>query len=86
MYSEDFTISPDLLYVLPKNSHSPDAIRQILGDHPEVCFVSLAGIDLAGNDTDEKIPISLFLDHIEGYLHGGVQTDGSSVVLPGIAR
>ena len=86
MYSEDFTICPDLLYVLPKNSHSPDSIRRILGDHPEVCFVSLAGIDLAGNDTDEKIPISLFLDHIESYLHGGVQTDGSSVVLPGIAK
>lgn len=86
MYSEDFIIYPELLYVLPKNSHSPEAIRQILCDHPEVAFVSLAGIDLAGNDTDEKIPISLFLDNIESYLHGGVQTDGSSVVLPGIAK
>jgi len=86
MYSEDFIIYPDLLYVLPKNSHSPEAIRQILSDHPEVRFISLAGIDLAGNDTDEKIPIRLFLDNIESYLHGGVQTDGSSVVLPGIAK
>lgn len=86
MPSEEFIIYPELLYVLPKNSHAPESIRQILCDHPEVCFVSLAGIDLAGNDTDEKIPIRLFLDNIESYLHGGVQTDGSSVVLPGIAK
>ncbi len=86
MFSENFTIRPDLLYVMPKESHDPETIRQILGNHPEVCFVSLAGIDLAGNDTDEKIPVSLFLEHIDDYLHGGVQTDGSSVVLPGIAK
>ena len=86
MNRESFAIDPDLLYVLPKNSHSPESIRQILCDHPEVRFVSLAGIDLAGNDSDEKIPIQLFIENIESYLHGGVQTDGSSVVLPGIAK
>jgi glutamine synthetase len=86
MHSENFIIYPELLYVLPKNSHSPETIRQILCDHPEVQFVSLAGIDLAGNDTDERIPIQLFVNNIESYLHGGVQTDGSSVVLPGIAK
>ncbi|MGI6298549.1 MAG: hypothetical protein ACOX1T_05070 [Saccharofermentanales bacterium] len=86
MNRDAFFIDPDLLYVLPACDHSPDSIRQILSDHPEVQFVSLAGIDLAGNDTDEKIPVSLFIEHIESYLHGGVTTDGSSVVLPGIAR
>ena len=39
-----------------------------------------------GNDTDEKIPLSDFIDNIENFLDGkAVQTDGSSVVLPGIA-
>ncbi|HXK60397.1 MAG TPA: glutamine synthetase, partial [Acidobacteriota bacterium] len=46
---------------------------------------SLTAVDLGGNDTDEKIPTPHFLDHIHEYLEGGVQTDGSSVVLPGIA-
>ncbi len=85
MQCESFQIRPQLLYVIPVDSHSPDSIRQILQNHPEIRFASLAGIDLAGNDTDEKIPIHLFMDNIESYLHGGVQTDGSSVVLPGIA-
>ncbi len=85
MHQNNFTVRPQLLYFVPRESHSPEAIRQVLSGHPEVKFVSLAAIDLAGNDTDEKIPVRLFLDNIESYLHGGVQTDGSSVVLPGIA-
>ena len=44
------------------------------------------GVDFAGNDTDEKVPISLFLKDIDGFLEGmAAQTDGSSVVLTGIA-
>ena len=85
MQIEPITIHHNLLYVIETNQHQPDAIRQLLLDHPEIRFISMAGIDLAGNDTDEKIPVRLFLDNIEGYLHGSVQTDGSSVVLPGIA-
>ena len=51
-------------------------------EHPEIKFVSLVGIDLSGNDTDEKIPIRLFLDDIDSFLNGvAIQTDGSSVVL-----
>jgi glutamine synthetase len=58
----------------------------LLKNHPEIKFVSLVGIDLAGNDTDEKIPISLFLKDPDAFFEGGaVQTDGSSVVLTGIA-
>ena len=46
----------------------------------------MVGIDLSGNDTDEKIPVKVFLDDINAFLNGAaVQTDGSSVVLPGIA-
>ena len=28
--------------------------------HPEIKFVSLMGVDFAGNDTDEKIPMKIF--------------------------
>ena len=82
----DFKVNPDLLYVLPVETHSVEELIRILGIHPEIQFVSFVGIDLAGNDTDEKIPIALFLESVDEYLNGCmVQTDGSSVVLPGIA-
>lgn len=81
-----FRIYPDLLYLLPVNTHNTKDLTEILASHPEIRFVSFVGIDLAGNDTDEKIPIANFLDNLHGYLNGHVvQTDGSSVVLPGIA-
>lgn len=75
----------DMLYVIPETERTPDRLLRLLPKHPEIRFASLAGVDLGGNDTDEKIPIGHFLAHIEEYLSGGVQTDGSSVVLPGIA-
>lgn len=50
-----------------------------------VKFVSLVGIDIGGHDTDEKIPVKLFIEEIDELLTSGVQTDGSSVVLPKIA-
>lgn len=75
----------DLVYVVPKTEHSEAALTKLLTEHPEIKFVSLVGVDLSGNSTDEKIPVKVFLDDIEGFIRGGVQTDGSSVVLPGIA-
>jgi glutamine synthetase len=82
----EFHVIPDLLYVIPTLNHSAQDLRNILSAHPEVKFVSLAAVDLMGNDTDEKIPIADFIDNIENYIDGkAVQTDGSSVVLPGIA-
>ncbi len=75
----------DLLYVIPANS-SKEEVLKYLTAHPEIKFVSLVGIDLAGNDTDEKIPMRIFLKDIDEFYAGtAVQTDGSSVVLPGIA-
>jgi len=74
-----------LIYVIPKEKHSEKDIKEILLAHSEVKFVSLVGIDLSGNDTDERIPIGIFLDDISGFSKGAIQTDGSSVVLPGIA-
>ena len=75
-----------MLYTLPADKHSPEDIRKALEDHPEVKFVSLVGIDVGGHDTDEKIPVEEFLKDIETFLVTGVQTDGSSVVLPKIAK
>ncbi|MFT5873947.1 MAG: glutamine synthetase [Clostridium sp.] len=75
----------NLIYVIGKEKHSEKDIKEILQGHSEVKFVSLVGIDLSGNDTDERIPIKVFLDDIKGFSNGVIQTDGSSVVLPGIA-
>ncbi|MCR5834392.1 MAG: glutamine synthetase [Selenomonadaceae bacterium] len=75
----------DLLYTIKANTPKEEIIKQ-LREHPEIKFVSLVGIDLAGNDTDEKIPVRVFLKDIDEFYAGtAVQTDGSSVVLPGIA-
>ena len=75
----------NLIYVIPKENHSEKDIKEILLAHNEVKFVSLVGIDLSGNDTDERIPMAVFLDDISGFSKGTIQTDGSSVVFPGIA-
>jgi len=75
----------DLLYVIPAGT-AKEEVLSMLQARPEIKFVSLVGIDLAGNDTDEKIPMSVFLKDIDGFYEGSaVQTDGSSVVLTGIA-
>ncbi|MCH3958560.1 MAG: glutamine synthetase [Selenomonas sp.] len=75
----------DLLYVIPANSSKEDVLKSLKA-HPEIKFVSLVGVDMAGNDTDEKIPMRIFLKDIDDFYAGtAVQTDGSSVVLTGIA-
>ncbi len=75
----------DLLYTIKANTPKEEIIK-LLRDHQEIKFVSLIGIDLAGNDTDEKIPVRIFIKDIDEFFAGrAVQTDGSSVVLPGIA-
>ena len=75
----------ELLYVIP--AHTPkDDVLKLVEAHSEIKFVSLVGIDMAGNDTDEKIPVQVFLKDIDVFYAGtAVQTDGSSVVLTGIA-
>ena len=75
-----------MLYVIPADKHSPEEVSGILKEHPEVKFVSLVGIDIGGHDTDEKIPVEEFLSNMEKFMKHGVQTDGSSVVLPKIAE
>lgn len=75
----------ELLYVIPAHTPKYDVLK-LVEAHPEIKFVSLVGIDMAGNDTDEKIPVQVFLKDIDDFYAGtAVQTDGSSVVLTGIA-
>ena len=75
----------ELLYTIKANTPKDEVISQ-LRNHPEIKFVSLIGIDMAGNDTDEKIPVRIFIKDIDDFYAGtAIQTDGSSVVLPGIA-
>lgn len=75
-----------MLFTIPADNHSPEEITASLRAHPEVRFVSLVGIDVGGHDTDEKIPVELFIQDMKKFLTSGVQTDGSSVVLPKIAK
>lgn len=76
----------DLLYYIPAGHYGKEGVLALLEQHPEIKFVSLVGVDLAGNDTDEKIPISTFFDDYDAFFEGrAVQTDGSSVVLTNIA-
>lgn len=74
-----------MLFVIPSDMHTPEEIVEQLNAHPEVKFVSIVGLDIGGHDTDEKIPVGLFKRDIKKFLKQGVQTDGSSVILPKIA-
>lgn len=80
----DFNLD-QMLYCIPPEKHSLEELTKIFRKHPEVKFVSFVGIDIMGNDTDEKIPVTTFLDDYYQLMEKGVQTDGSSVVLPKIA-
>ena len=71
-------------YVKPKNQNK-EYLTAMLNEHPEIKFVSFMGIDIGGNGTDEKIPVALFLEDMGTMLKQGIQTDGSSVDLKGIA-
>lgn len=84
-YMLDFDLDK-MLFTIPAENHSEEEIRRTLEEHPEVRFVSLVGIDIGGHDTDEKIPAGLFIKDMKKFLSSGVQTDGSSVVLPKIAE
>ena len=70
-------MNPDMLYVIKPEEQNRASLTEILTAHPEIKFVSFMGVDFAGNDTDEKVPISLFLKDIDGIMEGmAAQTDG----------
>ncbi len=76
----------ELLYVIPAGKYGKEGVLSLLAQYPEIKYVSLVGIDMGGNDTDEKIPIEIFFKDYNSFFVGdAVQTDGSSVVLTGIA-
>jgi glutamine synthetase len=81
----DSPVSTAMPAVVPPEWRTADGLRRLVAAHPNIRFVSLVGVDLGGNETDERIPVASFLPDAETLLAGGVQTDGSSVVLPGIA-
>ncbi len=74
-----------LQWVVPEGYKSPDSLKTYLNTNREIRFVSLVGVDFLGNDTDERIPVGYFVKNINEIFTGGIQTDGSSVNLPGIA-
>jgi len=74
-----------MLFTLTPDEHDEETVRSRLMAHPEVKFVSFTGVDMGSHNTDEKIPVALFLDDMDKLLGEGVQTDGSSVALPTIA-
>lgn len=79
-------MSKDLVYVIEEALHNKEDLSRLLRQHQEIRFVSLAGVDLIGHETEEKIPVKLFLEDMDTFLKGiAVQTDGSSVYLPTIA-
>lgn len=74
-----------MLYRINKEQHNKEDLEKILNEHPEIKFVSLVGLDIYGNDTDEKIPVHELLKDYDGFMKRGAQTDGSAVLLPKIA-
>ena len=54
-----------MLFNIPKGEHSRQQITDALAAHPDVRFVSFVGIDIGGHDTDEKIPVALFVKDME---------------------
>jgi glutamine synthetase len=79
-------IYDELLYFIDPGTYDDQGLLKLINDHSEIKFVSLVAVDLGNNHTDEKIPIELFKEDVSGFLVKGVQTDGSSVVLPEIAE
>ena len=52
---DEFIVNKKLIYWIPKESYEKDKLIHLLNEHREIKFVSFVGVDLWGNDTDEKI-------------------------------
>ena len=48
----------NLLYTIPPSQNDEASVKMTLTRHPEVEFVSFAGVDIWGYATDEKIPVT----------------------------
>lgn len=79
-------MTENLCYIIPEEAKkNTAAFSEFLEKHPYIYFISLAGVDFLGNDTDESIPRSHFIENMDSIFSGGIQTDGSSVNMPEIA-
>ena len=63
-------MADELLYYIPAGQYGKEGVLSLLAQHPEIKFVSVVGIDLAGNDTDEKIPIRIFKENYDDFFAG----------------
>lgn len=50
----------NLIYTIKPEKHNEADLKASLEQHPEIKFVSLAGIDLVGHETEEKFQSKLF--------------------------
>ena len=57
-------MNKEMLYYINPEQQTPEELKALLEMHPEIKFVSFMGVDFAGNDTDEKVPINLFIEDI----------------------
>lgn len=73
------------LYYIDPTAYTLDQIKEIIVQNPQIEFVSLQAVDLGNHHTDEKIPVNSIIDDFDSFIANGIQTDGSSVVLPYIA-
>ncbi|MBN2260381.1 MAG: glutamine synthetase [Clostridiales bacterium] len=73
------------LYYVDPQKNTLDEIKEIIMQNPLIQFISLQSVDLGNHHTDEKIPINSIIDDFKSFIRSGIQTDGSSVVLPYIA-
>ncbi len=73
------------LYYIDPKVNTLDEIKEIIVQNPQIEFVSLQAVDLGNHHTDEKIPVNSIIDDFDTFIKKGIQTDGSSVVLPIIA-
>ena len=63
-------MNKEMLYYINPEQQTPEELKALLEMHPEIKFVSFMGVDFAGNDTDEKVPINLFIEDINSFLEG----------------
>ncbi len=50
-------MNKEMLYYINPEQQTPEELKALLEMHPEIKFVSFMGVDFAGNDTDEKVPM-----------------------------
>lgn len=78
-------IASGMPFVVPPSERNAEGLARLVLEHPNIRFISLLAVDLGGNETDERVPAPRSTREATALLEGGVQTDGSSVALPGIA-